>query len=268
MECSQPGAVREEELLAYLAGEQVRPVVAQHLATCQYCASRLESYRRLELTLTSTLYRWDCPPSQVLGEYQLGLLSAEMGTAVRMHLGMCVHCAAELATLNEFLSSEPVLVENMARQPAARNHQPVQGAKQLLDQARERATAGARRIVATLLPPQPRFAYQRDLTSAEALWPRRYSAEDVIISVHVERGLGRRDSLQLIGFVTRSGAALEALEGTPVTLQAQAGPVQAQSIDELGNFVFGSLAPATYSLELQFPEGLVVVDQLQVALQD
>ena len=71
MECSEPGAIRDEELLAYLAGEKVRPKVEQHLARCQRCTAQLAAFERLELALTSKLYRFDCPPSQVLGEYQL-----------------------------------------------------------------------------------------------------------------------------------------------------------------------------------------------------
>src|SRR5438067_4055125 len=78
MECSEPGTIRDEELLAYLAGERVRPVVQQHLLRCQRCSSLLANYRRMELSLTSKLYRWDCPPNQVLGEYQLGLLSNDV----------------------------------------------------------------------------------------------------------------------------------------------------------------------------------------------
>ena len=95
MECSKPGAIRDEELLAYLAGEKVRPFVVQHLAECQRCAAQLAAYKRIELTLTSKLYRWDCPPSQVLGEYHLGLLSKELTAAVKNHLGLCPLCAAE-----------------------------------------------------------------------------------------------------------------------------------------------------------------------------
>ncbi|HYU71749.1 MAG TPA: hypothetical protein VEL31_03625, partial [Ktedonobacteraceae bacterium] len=61
MECIEPGAIRDEELLAYLAGERVRPVVAQHLTKCQHCSSQLANYRQIELMLTGKLYRWDCP---------------------------------------------------------------------------------------------------------------------------------------------------------------------------------------------------------------
>ncbi len=95
MECSEPGTIRDEELLAYLAGEKVRPVVQQHLLRCQRCSSLLADYRRMDLSLTSKLYRWDCPPNQVLGEYQLGLLSNDFAAGVKFHLSTCVLCSAE-----------------------------------------------------------------------------------------------------------------------------------------------------------------------------
>ena len=280
MECTKPGAIRDEELLAYLAGENVRPFVVQHLAECQHCSSQMAAYQRVELALTSKLYRWDCPPSQVLGEYQLGLLSKELTAAVKNHLAMCVLCATEVVTLTEFLAHDPLLTErapvpsvSVQTSSPHNNHRSGQGAKGVLDRLSDRSRAGVRRIVATLLPPQPRFAYQREISQA-TLWPRRYSAEDLSISIQVERGTSHRDTLQLIGLVTRKGEALGVLQGTPVLLSAQdvgisfAGTQYMQSIDELGNFIFSSIAPATYTLELQFPESIVVIDQLPLALQD
>ena len=283
MECSEPGAIREEELLAYLAGEKVRPFVVQHLATCQHCIAQMAAYQRIERTLTSKLYRWDCPPNQVLGEYQLGLLSKELTAAVKNHLGMCVLCAAEVATLTEFLMNDPMLEErvtipNVSVQPASpnNNHRSVQGAKPLVDRLLEQSRAGVRRIVANLLPPQPRLAFQRDLAPT-AVWPRSYSAEDVHIAIQLERGTNHRNSFQLIGFATRKGNAVDALQGTQVLLSAQQSEGQTptsigvqytQTIDELGNFVFASIAPATYTLELQFPGSIIAIDSLPVTLQE
>jgi hypothetical protein len=271
MECIEPGAIRDEELLAYLAGESVRSAVAQHLTKCQHCSSRLADYRQIELMFTSKLYRWDCPPNQILGEYHLGLLRNGLATAVKMHLSNCVLCTAEVAALTEFLANDPMLVEqpsaaNITVFPSlSNNHHPAQEAGRVLDRLRDRSSAGARRIIAILLPAQPRLAYQRD-AAPNALWPRRYTAEDVSISIQVEQGTGRTDSLQLVGFVTRAGAALEALQGTPVRLSSQTDAVQMQNIDELGNFIFSSLSPATYTLELQLPESTIVIDQLQITL--
>jgi hypothetical protein len=268
MECSEPGTIRDEELLAYLAGERVRPVVQQHLLRCQRCSSQLAEYRRMELSLTGKLYRWDCPPNQLLGEYQLELLGNDLAAAVKIHLSNCEFCAAELATLIQFLADDPMLVERVSVQPSSlNNHQVPQEAKHLVNRLRDRSGTQVRRITATLLPPQPRFAYQRHVGDSE-IWPRRYTAEDFSISIQVERGTSRRGSLQLIGFVTRKGAVLEALQGVPVVLSSQTSAVYTQSIDELGNFVFSSVSPATYTLELQLPESTIVIEQLPVALQD
>jgi hypothetical protein len=273
MECIEPGAIRDEELLAYLAGESVRPAVAQHLTKCQHCSSHLADYRQIELMFTSKLYRWDCPPNQILGEYHLGLLSNGLAAAVKMHLSNCVLCTAEVAALTEFLANDSILVEQpqvakiTAFPSLSNNNHPAQEADRVLDRLRDRSSAGVRRIMATLLPAQPRLAYQRD-AAPSTLWPRRYTAEEVSVSIQVEQDTSRTDSLQLIGFVTRTGAALEALQGTPVRLSSQTNAIHLQNIDELGNFIFSSISPATYTLELHFPESTIVIDQLQVTLQN
>jgi hypothetical protein len=271
MECSEPGLIRDEELLAYLAGERVRPVVEQHLARCPRCSTRLVDYRRQELSLISKLYRWDCPPNQVLGEFQLGLLDAETALAVKFHLRTCVPCSVELSTLGEFLSSDPMLVEWPAPlftpEPARNHHALPQEPAVLLNHLLDRVSANARRIIATLLPPAPRLAYQRSAASS-ALWPRRYAAEDFSISLQIERATGRADAIQLIGFVTRKDMSLEALQGMPVLLSSQAETISAQNVDELGNFIFSSLVPATYTLELQSPDGIIVIEQITVDAQD
>jgi len=268
MECSEPGTIQDEELLAYLAGEIVPPAVQQHLARCQSCSAKLADFRRAERSLTRKLYRWDCPPNQVLGEYQLGLLSNESETAVKSHLSSCVLCAVEIATLSHFLANDPMLVERVSVQPfSLRNNHVPHAAKSLIGHLRDVSGTQTRRVIATFLPPQPRFAYQREVASTE-VWPRSYSAEDFNISIQLDRGASRRDSLQLIGFVTHKGSSLESLQGIPVVLSSQTNVVYKQNIDELGNFVFSSISPATYMLELQLPDSTIVVEQLPIALQD
>lgn len=276
MECSEPGAIRDEELVAYLAGETVRPVVVEHLTHCQRCSLQLATYRRVELELLSKLYRWDCPPSQVLGEYQMGMLQQGQGVAVKNHLRACVLCTAEVATLTEFLTNDPMLAQPVTVMPkaAANNHHPV-GARLIapvpLDELRERSLAGVRRIIAALVPQQPRLAYQRNAGSQSAQWPRRYAAEDVTVSVQVERDASRKDTLQLIGFVTQKGTAVGVLQGNTVQLSivaASGKTFYTQTIDELGNFVFSALSPADYTLELQLPTGIVVIDQLSLTVQE
>ncbi|HWS83922.1 MAG TPA: hypothetical protein VN207_06655 [Ktedonobacteraceae bacterium] len=108
MQCSEPGAIRCEELVAYLEGEKVRSAAEAHLAHCQCCSAQLANYRQIEGKLISKLYRWNCPSNQVLGEYHLGLLSKQLAAQVKDHLNICVLCAAEMVILIEFLTSNPL----------------------------------------------------------------------------------------------------------------------------------------------------------------
>ncbi|GAC1392072.1 MAG: hypothetical protein NVS4B11_07700 [Ktedonobacteraceae bacterium] len=272
MECSNPGAIRDEELFAHLEGESVRPAVLRHLANCQYCSSQVATYRRIELKLINKLYRWDCPPNQVLGDYQFGLLSPQQSVEVGNHLSMCVLCKAEVATLTEFLTHDPMLVPQIqvSAHTAVNAVRPVQEAQRALENMRNTSLAGARRIIATLLQQQPRKAYQRDAVQQTAAWPRRYSAEDVNVSIQIERDAHHRDMLQVIGFVARKSTTLEALDGTPVKLIAQTRTAiteYAEPIDDLGNFVFPTVAEGIYTLEIHFSEGIVVIDQLPIEIQ-
>ena len=267
MECSEPGTIRDEEMWAYLAGELVRPTVQRHLAQCPSCSAKLADFRQVEHALTRKLYRWDCPANQELGDYHLGLLNSERTMAVKLHLSSCILCSAEIATLSQFLANDPVLVERVSVQPSLSNNHVIRAVKPVVSHLRDVSSGQIRRIIATFLPPQPRLAFQREVASTEA-WPRSYSAEDFNISIQLDRGASRRDSLQLIGFVTHRGSSLESLQGIPVVLTSQKHTVYKQNIDELGNFVFSSISPASYTLELQLPDCTIVIEQLPVALQD
>jgi hypothetical protein len=97
-------------------------------------------------------------------------------------------------------------------------------------------------------------------------WPRNYVAENMHISLVLEHGAGRRGALKLIGLVQQDGLAAETLEGIEVQLST-AQTAYNQQIDELGNFVFAPVVPAVYTLELQLPESVVVIEQLEVTVQ-
>jgi hypothetical protein len=109
--------------------------------------------------------------------------------------------------------------------------------------------------------------YLRDATQQGAEWPRRYEGEDVSISLQLEPGSGRDDTLQLIGLIKRDGVALEELAGIPVQLGSSPQVTYTQQIDDLGNFIFASLTPATYTLEVRFPDKVVAIEQLVITTQ-
>lgn len=285
MECIEPGAIRDEELLAYIDGAQVRPAVLVHLARCPYCKSQLAAYQRMDRELIQRLYRWDCPTNQILGEYQLGLLSSNQAAGVQDHLQRCALCAAEFVVLTNFMANDPMLVEWAGAIPTptlvpqvmnhSQNSHAARDAKHMLEQWRRERIA-APRIIATLLPYQPRLAYQRNVQDATSQWPRRYSAAGFVISIQVERTpqhAHQRGSLQLLGLVTGDGKTLAELQGTSVLLSSvtkegdeRDKSVHTQAIDDLGNFLFSALEPDTYMLELQLPEQIVAIEELYLTL--
>lgn len=259
MECSEPGIIRDEELFAYLAGEKVRPAVAQHIALCPYCSSQVAVYQRIEQFLLKRLYRYDCPSSLVLGDYQLGLLDSPANEQVARHLESCVHCAHELTTLGVFLQQEAsVPVEQVS---TSSNHHHVRHRQPPLQQT---VSSNVQRVMAILLPPLPHPALVREAAQSASPWPRRYEAQDVHIVMQLEEIPGQNMAFQLIGFVTRDDTALQALQGIQVRLSSASQVIYTQQIDDLGNFIFSPLSPALYEMELRFPDRIVVIDQLEI----
>lgn len=267
MECTKPGTIHEDELAAYVIGQPVRPGVIRHLASCSHCASLVMHYQKIERRLTQQLYRWDCPVSQELGEYHLGLLSAVDAHRIEVHLQQCILCTAEVQVLADFMAQDTFDLQSK------------QADKKLVEHVLVPAytiAATVRRVVATLVPALPRIAVQRD-AAGPALWPKNFVAEDLQISLQVENEVyqGQMSTVQLLGFVSQRGQSLEALQSIRVTLTAEhqhstalpsdhCNQTSEQQIDELGNFVFTSITPATYLLELHLPDRVVVIESLGI----
>src|SRR6059058_694021 len=98
MPCSFPPPLTDDQFTAALDGEVSLPV-QQHLAMCPGCAARLTQARQVEQMLKSKLRRWDCPTSQQIGHYHLGLTSQTEARSIAEHLSQCVACQAELSEL-------------------------------------------------------------------------------------------------------------------------------------------------------------------------
>ncbi|GCE46622.1 hypothetical protein EI42_00134 [Thermosporothrix hazakensis] len=255
MECQEPGAIRDEELIAYLSGEQVRPAVVRHLARCSACAALVNGYQFLDAKLQQKLYRWNCPPSLLLGEYQMGLLDSTQEAALREHLRICARCTQEAAALTALIANDPLFAV----------HQPLPEAQKVgvqLSHILHDLQEGTRRILATLLPQPANGGYAlRQASVQTSEWPRRYQAGAIQISLQLERETGGRQTL--VGLITRKDAALGALQGIPVALLSdETEALYTQRIDDLGNVIFPELPPALYTLEVHFPDGTIVVEQI------
>jgi hypothetical protein len=282
MQCSNPGAVSDEELLASLDNGTMSPQVQKHLAHCQRCTALIRQYGQMERQLFQTLYRWNCPPGLTLGEYEQGLLSPEQARSIADHIQSCERCTEEMAMLTTFMATEPQPQFVPARQPLIYNVQ-----QQLNTKAKQAAEAvgsylesgiesGRRIIKAVLAPSNPGLVLQRSTQPLDTLdtWPRSYTAQDLTISLHLEQDLKYRQEVQLIGLVMRDGdvhalegVSVQLLQQTPDSADQQVKVADAQTIDELGNFIFSSLVPALYTLEIHDGDTIVLIEGLAVEKQ-
>ncbi|MDQ3702046.1 MAG: hypothetical protein M3442_14160, partial [Chloroflexota bacterium] len=182
--CIQPGMVTAESIVAFVDGDAT-PDVARHLRACPACAAEAQVYTRLQRQLTGALYRFDCPPTQTLGEYELDVVTPESRTTIARHLLDCPLCMTELMSVRAFLA------EDGARFP-------VPGAG-LVD--------GLRRLVATLFVPTAgaRAIALRGSSDGQAT---TYRVEDFTITL----GPGpqaHRGRASLMGLVVRESDDLD-----------------------------------------------------------
>lgn len=185
-----------------------------------------------ERELRRSLYRFDCPDAQTLGDYQLQLLAPEDQTRIAAHAVDCDECSDELQTLRAFLA----MPTHVADSPLAR----------------------VRRFVATLFTPAPGLAYG-GLRGAQDDSTRVFEANDVTVSV------GRaQTSGSLLGLVVATGHLPDVLQGREVRLLPRDGSPLRTRLDDLGNFEFADVAAGRYALEVELPDGILVIEELRI----
>jgi hypothetical protein len=189
-------------------------------------------YTQVQAWLRHSLYRFDCPDAHTLGEYQLDLLEPEQRTRVAAHAAGCDECQTELQTLRAYLAESIEVPTSLLQR--------------------------ARRVVATLMAPAPGLAYG-GLRGGAASAVRVYETEDVTVTLSAGHGAGT-----LIGLVMATTSPPEELAGREVRLLPREGaPLQA-GLDDIGNFEFVGVPAGAYALEVDLPDSLIVIEELQV----
>jgi hypothetical protein len=239
MRCTCPGAVTPEDLVAYVDGDASGDVM-DHIRECAVCAAEARQYARAQRRMGRSLFRFDCPPPQILGEYHLAMVPPEDRQAIAAHVVDCPRCADELATLRAFMVTD--VVEPMSA--------PGLGER-------------LRRVVATLLAPStgPAYAGLRGSTDERV---RTYLAGDVAITISFAPQPRRRLGT-VVGLVTHQGTSAGSPIGRDVILeeavpQAATGSTRHAQIDDLGNFTFDDVAFGTYRLIVRLADEIVVED--------
>jgi hypothetical protein len=187
----------------------------------------------LQRQMREVLYRFDCPSPHHLGEYQLGVLEPELRIQIAAHLTECDVCRIELQALRTFIAAP-------LRMP-------------------DTFFGRARRMIAALVPPAPGLALS-GLRGGTAPSVRVYEVEDVSVTL----GPGYQ-AHGLIGLLMVIGTPPEQLMGRQSRLVAEGQQAVSATLDDIGNFEFSDVAPGVYTLELDLPDAVVVVESVTVA---
>jgi hypothetical protein len=226
------------DLAAYLAGT-ASPRVLQHLARCAHCAAEAQALARLERELRSAWYRAACPSPEMLLRYQTGMLRAAERRAIDRHVAQCAACAREVQQFTAHAAPQRSVWDR-------------------LDDSL-RAVVEALRV-SPLQQTSPALRGQ-------LLQPVLFQAGDLHLVLRSEPPVSAADGWTLRGRVTRLGQAAPELQERPVRLSAQGALAAETSVDELGYFVFSTLAAGRYDLWLEQPAHDVIVRDVLIGSQ-
>ena len=259
-DCTDPMALDDEELLAYIFDEgTLNEGNKQHLEYCPICQQRLSDYRQTHNVLLSELYRAQCPCGMQLALYCANALSIDETFNIDEHLRECLLCSAEVTVLRQ---------EDAHFMPFS---EPIgQSLPQVVLQA-------LRRLIAQPVTQPLDMAVREDPSMPE--WPWQYQAEGFDISFQLSRT--NDNQLKLIGFFASATLGqLRDLEGVVVDLyhapaathpvgEAQPTesiekPLLSTTVDDLGNFAFVPIQPGDYSMIIHLPGIELVVEGLNV----
>lgn len=248
MACVRSPNLSDGELLAYLAGD-ADPSITAHLAECTMCRQRADALAAQEKQLQTTLYRWQCPPSLTLGEYQIGLLSAAEVCAIDCHVQQCPHCRHEMHLLTDYLAAVSPTLEREPSRPLWER---------------------SRILVARLVEELPNLGSLNGLTKGGALAAAGlrgesgdqlvYAAHDIQVIIDVQTDLQHPAQRMLLGLLL----GLAAPQNVTAHLWRADQPVATTAVDELGNFIISALTPGTYDLILSDDKTEVHVQALVV----
>ncbi len=242
MKCIAPHEITEEQLLAYSDGE-ADDIAVEHIGRCPYCQEQARTIAANQSILRILFQRVECPDAHTLGEFHLGLLSADKRAAIDDHLKSCSECATEINDLAHFLRDVPITLP------------PVPLQTQL------------KRLVARPVTPPPGPVAQSPALAfrgAAAAPPDVYQAEDIKMVVGLEVDGLRAGRKMLLGFTTREGMPIDSLTGARVQLSRRGQAIALEQVDTLGNFVFCDLTSGEYELMLFTDQEQIVIETIVI----
>lgn len=230
--CMNPQEIHEGDLLAYIGGE-ASPEVAAHVARCAFCTAEAAALQFLETAVQTTWPRRDCPETDVLMQFHMGMLLAAERQRAQAHLAACAACQAEL---QQFLPV-PVAPSWLERLRLA--------GKDLLE---------AIQVPATMQP----VLVVRGSSSAQAYRVGRYQ---VLLAIEPPIVTENRGGLE--GQVTRDDDPTADLTGQVSLWQAETLMVQ-DVVDKFGYFELENIASGVYTLHIDLLVDDMIVSNVTI----
>ena len=238
----------DEELLRFaLDGEPLSAEAQAHIEQCESCQQRLATFQQVNDSLTSKLYRSQCPSGTQLSFYCADLLPPDDRMHIAAHILDCPLCADEVAETRLFMTEvEPMPVVTFSPR------------------------AALRRVVASLVRQQAQLV-MRSGPLSETRWPRQYRAESIDLSLHLSRA--SNGEYLLLGILTSVNDAdsVDAFEGSPADLYSISDesdkvqtPIRTAAVDDLGNLVFNAVPTGQFTLIIHLPECEVVIEDITI----
>ena len=223
MGCNSRETLTEEQLSAAIDG-QASDNVLEHLASCPICSARLALARTAETTMRTRLYRFDCPSSQELTDYHMGLVNSTTDRQITRHLALCVTCQAEIETLRSFMHTD---------HPYAHLVAPTQAAPSL--------SSALHDLIASILPPTPQLALRGN--SLRNLTARAGSTTLMLVPERDKSG-----QLTLAGQILDDD--IDQWIGAQVEIYHNEHISHSSMIDELGGFALHAIPSETITLRV------------------
>jgi hypothetical protein len=172
--------------------------------------------------LHSSLHRFECPSSQELADYHLGLVDSTRDRAIISHIAQCATCTAEIEVLRSFLAEAP---QRLAVSTPARP---------------EPARMRLGEVFARLLPRSPQMALRGAASTTISA-----EIDDLTILLDPQpqgAGLTLYGQLLTLEQIPFEGAAVSVLAGNVVVTEGV--------IDDLGSFSVGPISPGRVDVRL------------------
>lgn len=226
-QCINTTEIQEGDLLAYVWGES-RPEVAAHISRCAFCAAETADLRLLETAFQTALYRADCPETDTLLQYHLGMLPTKQQKQVQTHLTTCSHCQAEI---QRFLPkpAQPSWLERLQQ-------------------------TGKTVLEAIQIPQmQPVLALRGE--SHQKVY--QVGAYQVVLATEPPMAAENRWGVE--GQVMQLADPTAVLQGTASLWQADT-QVASDTVDEFGYFELENITSGEYTLHIELPTDTIVIN--------